>query len=184
MAGSPPPHENRAFDTLLALADQATRHARGLPAQVDIQPHWSGIGFSLNGCSVVAPMGEIVELLPVPTATRLPGVRHWVRGVANVRGRLLPLIDLEAWFGGSLGGPRARHRVLVLERGELYVGLIVSQVHGMQHFPVDHFTTDLPPALGRVADYVSGGYRQRGEVWAVLDPGRLAEDHRFINAAA
>src|SRR5690625_7034756 len=79
MAGSPTPHENRAFDALLALADQATRHARGLPAQVDIQPHWSGIGFSLNGCPVVAPMGEIVELLPVPTATRLPGDRKSTR---------------------------------------------------------------------------------------------------------
>lgn len=175
---------NKFFAALLTLAEQSTCHARGLPAQLDIKPHWSGIGFSLNGCRVVAPMGEVVELLPLPSATRLPGVQDWVRGIANVRGRLLPLIDLEAYFQGSLTGPRSRQRVLVLEHGELYAGLIVSHVYGMQHFPVDSFTPDVPQELGSMSDFIAGGYRHHGVTWTVFSPVQLAGDSRFYSAAA
>ena len=48
---------------------------------------------------MIAPMGNVVEMLPVPEATPLPGVQPWVAGLANVRGRLLPLFDLEVFFG-------------------------------------------------------------------------------------
>src|SRR5690349_17442792 len=124
------------FAALIALAQSSVQHAHGLPAQVDIKPHWTGVGFTLAGQRVVAPMSEVAEILSVPNITRLPGVKPWVRGVANVRGRLLPLLDLEVFFGGGLPGNRKQHRVLALEYGDLFTGLIVSEVHGMQHFPV------------------------------------------------
>lgn len=173
------------FAELLALAEASAACARGLPAQVDITPHWTGVGFTLAGLRLVAPMNEIAELLSVPAATRLPGVQGWVRGVANVRGRLLPLIDLEAFFGGQLGGSRQSHRVLAVELGELYTGLLVSAVHGMQHFPVDTFSDavadDCPESL---QPFVAGAYRVRGQVWHLFRPGLLARDSRFFNAAA
>lgn len=172
------------FSELLALAAQSVHHAHGLPAQLDIKPHWSGIGFSLNGCRVVAPMGEVAEILHVPPSTRLPSVQGWVRGVANVRGRLLPLIDLEAYFGGALSGSRARQRVLVLEHGELYTGLIVNHVYGMQHFPIDSFVSSIPEALQSMATFLAGGYHHNETEWSVFSPFRLARDTRFYNAAA
>lgn len=172
------------FAMLLELAERSASHARGLPARVDIKPHWSGIGFSLNGCRMVTPMGEVAELLHLPGSTRLPGVQGWVRGVANVRGRLLPLIDLEAYFGGTLTGPRGRQRVLVLEHGELYAGLIVNHVYGMQHFPIDSYVDELPEALWPMAGFVAGGYRHNDMEWTVFSPRRLAQDRRFYNAAA
>lgn len=115
------------FAVLVDLARRSADHALGLPAQLDIVPHWSGIGFSLGGHRFIAPMNEVAEILAQPPSTRLPGVRPWVRGVSNVRGRLLPLIDLESFFGDSLGA-RSRRRVLALEVGDLYSGLIVSEV--------------------------------------------------------
>lgn len=172
------------FAALLELARQSVRHAHPLPARVDIKPHWSGIGFSLNGCRMVTPMGEIAELLHLPGSTRLPGVQGWVRGVANVRGRLLPLIDLEAYFGGALTGPRGRQRVLVVEYGELYAGLIVNHVYGMQHFPIDSFVEAVPEALLPMAGFTAGGYRHNDNEWTVFSPFRLARDQRFYNAAA
>lgn len=172
------------FNALLELAQRSVRHARGLPAQLNIKPHWSGIGFSLNGCRVVAPMGEVAEILHLPSSARLPGVQSWVRGVANVRGRLLPLIDLEAYFGGALSGPRSRQRVLVLEHGELYAGLIVNHIYGMQHFPVDSYGEEVPEALLPMVNFVAGGYRHNEREWTVFSPFRLVRDARFYNAAA
>jgi twitching motility protein PilI len=172
------------FAALLALAQSSVQHAHGLPGQVDIKPHWTGVGFTLGGQRLVAQMYDGAEIFAVPAATRLPGVKPWVRGVANVRGRLLPLMDLEVFFGGGLAGSRKQHRVLALELGDLYSGLIVSEVHGMQHFPVDSFHNDIPEALAPMQPFLAGAYRQRDTDWAVFSPFRLARDERFFNAAA
>ena len=172
------------FAALVALAQRSVEHASGLPAQIEVKPFWSGVGFTLAGQRCVAPMAEVSEVLVVPPATRLPGVQPWVRGVANVRGRLLPLIDLEGFFGGQLGGNRKRQRVLVLEYGDLYTGLLVGEMHGMQHFPVDSFHHEPSEALTPMRQFLAGAYRVRDLDWAVFSPFQLARDTRFFNAAA
>lgn len=171
------------FAALLDIAERSVSHAQDLPAQVDIKPHWSGIGFMLAGHRFVAPMGEVGEIMTQPPATQLPGVQSWVRGVSNVRGRLLPLIDLESFFGGSLGSRKSR-RVLVLEVGELYTGLIVSEVLGMQHMPVDCFTDSEPEPLAALKPFLAGSYHQDDVVWTVFSPYKLAQNAEFFNAAA
>lgn len=173
-----------AYEALLNLAGQARQHAKGLPAQLDITPHWSGIGFQLLGRHFVAPMGEVVEMLEVPPYTHLPGVHEWVRGVANVRGRLLPLCDLALFFGEKLTASRKRQRVLVLEQGDLYTGLLVDQVMGMQHFPVDCFNGQ--PVLDKpvLAPYIEGAYEHNNVSWLVFKPLQLVQDAGFMNAAA
>ena len=171
------------FAALLDLAQRSISSAQGLPAQVDIKPHWSGIGFKLAGHRFVAPMGEVSEIMAQPPATRLPGVQSWVRGVSNVRGRLLPLIDLESFFGGTLG-VRKRRRVLALELGDLYTGLIVSEVYGMQHIPVDSFRDEVPEAINTLKPFLAGSYNHNDQVWSVFSPFKLAQNAEFFNAAA
>jgi len=172
-----------AFQALVDLARQSLHSAAGLPAQVDIKPHWSGIGFELMGKRFVAPMGEVSEMLEVPASTRLPGVQPWVRGVANVRGRLLPLFDMGVFFGDQLSSMRKQHRVLILETEGLYSGLIVDRVFGMQHFPVDTYNSTLDDSADDVSDYVEGCYQVNGVEWGVFSPGKLAQEPTFLNAA-
>ena len=114
---------NDPFSQLLDIANRSLREARGLPAQVEVVPEVSGVAFRLAGQRLMAPMGEITEILTVPAATKLPGVQSWVRGLSNVRGRLLPLFDMEAFLEGALSGARKDFRVMALEVGELYSGL-------------------------------------------------------------
>lgn len=172
------------FELLAGIAERSRATARGLPAQVDIKTYWSGIGFSLCGHRVVAPMGDIAEILEVPASTRLPGVHSWVRGVANVRGRLLPLYDFEDFFGSSLGAARKQRRVLTLDAGDIYCGLIVSDVYGMQHFPVDNYTDEqLVSGNERLQSLLRGAFVQGETFWSVLDAGALLENELFLNAA-
>lgn len=172
-----------AFQTLLQLAQDSRAAARGLPAQADIRPQWSGIGFSLLGSYFVAPMGEVAEMLEVPHYTHLPGVQPWVRGVANVRGRLLPIFDLGIYFGGRLASGRKLRRILVLETETLYSGLMVDQVFGMQYFPVDEYQEEAGSVAEAVRPYVTGSYPLGDVEWSLFRPALLAEDPRFINAA-
>lgn len=174
------------LDPFAALVDIAKRSADcaiGLPSQIDIVPHWSGIGFRLGGHRFVAPLNEVAEILAQPAATRLPSVRTWIRGVSNVRGRLLPLVDLERFFDGSLGN-RNKRRVLAMELGELYSGLIVSEVFGMQHIPVDSYSEETPAEVAMFKAFLMGSYRHNNVTWSVFSPFKLAQNSDFYNAAS
>lgn len=177
--------DNTAFGVLANLSAQSRLSALGLPAQADVAPRWSGIGFSCMGYRFVVPMGQVSELLEVPLSTRLPGVHSWVLGLSNVRGRLLPLFDLARFVGGQNGSQRNVHRVLVWESENLYSGLVVERAYGMQHFIADSYEEgagDLPAGL---RPYVTGAYKDaEGDAWGVFDMSFLANDPNFINASA
>lgn len=174
-----------AYKALRLLARKSLAGAQQLPAQVDAIPQWSGIGFILLGHHFVISMGDLNEMLEVPTFTRLPGVQSWVKGVANVRGRLLPVFDLAAYFGGCLQGHKKQQRLLVLDRDQVYAGLWVDQVLGMQYFPVDTQAANLPDDLpGSIKPFVGDGFSHAGRVWTVFYPLSLLDDKQFMDVAA
>lgn len=170
------------FDLLQQLVERCRQQAVGLPAQEVVSETWSGVGFRLAGQPMVAAMGEVSEILHEPRYTALPRVKSWVRGVANVRGRLLPIVDLSRFFGASVSAPRKQRRVLVLDRDELFVGLLVDEVLGMQHFPVSSFVSDIPEVPEAFRPYVVGAYR-RDPVSLVFNFRALARDQAFLDVA-
>lgn len=175
-----------AFNQLVSLAELSKVHAKGLPAQIDAKPYWSGIGFSLFGINYVAPMGEVSEMLEMPGFTRLPGVNAWVKGVANVRGRLLPLTDLAMFLGGKLASSWRQQRVLVVETGEIYSGLVVDGVFGMQHFLVESYSQTLSEgaANSETEPFLQGSFRSDdGKEWIVFSPWALVRSDKFFQAA-
>ncbi len=179
--------QEAAFQALVDLANKSSKHARALPARVDASPRWSGIGFSLLGRRFVAPLGQISEMLEVPNCTRLPGVQPWVVGLANVRGRLLPLFDMPKFLGGRSDSQKKLNRVLVVDLESYFSGLIVDQAFGMQHFTSEEYeedaaSGDLPEELKSM---VKGAYKDAaGNSWSVLNIPSLLENPRFSNAAA
>jgi twitching motility protein PilI len=130
-------------------------------------------------------MGQVVEMMEVPSSTRLPGVEPWVIGLSNVRGRLLPLFDFAAFLGGILGQQRRYHRVLVLETQDLFSGLVVERALGMQYFEVSQYRNEVKEELpDRLKPYINGSYQGSDQQsWLVLDFLKLAADSRFVNAA-
>ncbi|MBU2985019.1 chemotaxis protein CheW [Saccharophagus degradans] len=176
--------QNAAFQALVNLSSLSRSAAKGLPEQMNVVPRWSGVGFSVMGKKFVAPMGQVTELMELPSSTRLPGVQPWVIGLSNVRGRLLPLFDLAHFFEGKMTGHKKNHRVLVLETDTLYSGLVVDRAFGMQHFNVDSFSTDTAELDSQLTPFVDGTYQDdSGERWNVFSVANLAADARFINAA-
>jgi len=86
------------FAVLTNIALRSRQLSTGLPEQKKTAEQWNGIGFMLAGEHYVVPMGEVIEILHVPRFTQIPGVRPFLIGAANVRGRLLPLVDLDTFF--------------------------------------------------------------------------------------
>jgi twitching motility protein PilI len=172
------------FAVLTSIALRSRQLSAGLPEQEKTAEQWNGIGFMLAGEHYVAPMGEVTEILHVPRFTQIPGVRPFLMGAANVRGRLLPLVDLDAFFElpRSATSPRQR-RVLVVEKDDLFSGLVVDSVLGMQYFGVENFTSDTGGVPDRVQPFVAGGYTRNGETWNVFSATELLGDEHFLDVA-
>ncbi|MWV15025.1 chemotaxis protein CheW [Pseudomonas sp. L-22-4S-12] len=170
------------FQLLVQIDQRCRLLAAGLPSQQQAVQTWSGIGFRMGERYFVAPMGEIGEVLHEPRHTLLPSVKHWVKGVANVRGRLLPVMDLCGFFGSDLSPLRKQRRVLVVDHQEVFAGLTVDEVFGMQHFPVDTFSEQLPPLEASIEPFIHGVF-QREQPWLVFSPHALAQHQGFLDVA-
>ena len=85
--------EANPFSTLNSLAERARTTAIELPPIQDTRTHANGLGFNLLGQRFVSSMDDVSELMRVPQTTRIPGVKNFVLGVGNVRGRLMTVIS-------------------------------------------------------------------------------------------
>jgi len=170
------------MDLLLGLDERFRTGARQLP-ELELQDdRWHGLAFSVAGVRVVAAMEELAEMLPFPhMLTRVPGAREWVVGLANVRGTLLPITDLQAFLGAKAHVPVKSSRVLVLRHPEITAGLLVPGVQGMQHFDFDRH---VPHARmeGPVGRYVYEAFKTDNETWPVFSMRALADDPHFLAA--
>ncbi len=175
-----------AATPLAILADyeaRARRHARPLPQQERAEEEWLGVGFDVAGQGYVAPLDEVAEILTPPAMSRVPGTRSWVMGVANVRGNLLPVMDLQAFLTGEPQRRGKRSRVLVVQHGGLVAGLLVAAVHGLRHFVAENEASEVPVEATPVLPYVRGAFRDAGGLWPVFSLRRLAESPLFLRVA-
>ena len=172
-----------AFELLLDIDQRCRARAAGLPLQQTHQQDWNGIGFRLGEQRFVAPMSEIAEILPEPRYTPMPGVKPWMLGVANLRGRLLPVMDLCGFFGRELSPVRKQRRVLVVEHQDTFAGLLVDEVFGMQHFSQMSLMPEILEEVDRqVAPYLRGQFL-REQAWSVFSPFALTSAPDFMDVA-
>ncbi|MGE8044489.1 chemotaxis protein CheW [Pseudomonas alabamensis] len=172
-----------AFELLLEIDRRCRLVAAEQPFQPSRAAQWSGIGFRIAGQWFVAPMGEIAEVLDEPRSSRVPGVQPWVRGIANLRGRLLPVMDLNRFLGLGHVTPGKQRRVLVLDHETVFAGLLVDEVLGLQHFPQQSLQQAVPQPLLRAAvPYVRGHFVAQ-RTWAVFSPHALAQAPGFLDVA-
>ena len=132
---------------------------------------------------MVAPMGEVVEIIHVPSSTYIPGVCEWMLGIANVRGRLLSLVDLENFYGARLAGNRNGHRALIVEHGNYYIGLVVSKVFGLKHFAADAFDNKFDHSLELFSSCIQGKGSDGESDWLRFSPRQLIKDTNFSDAS-
>jgi twitching motility protein PilI len=157
--------------------------AGGAIAGTDVT-EWVGIGFRLGAEQFLMARQEVREVLMVPSSlTRVPGSKAWIRGLANVRGHLLPVVDLRAFLGAGSGGAGRTARVLVLNDGEFPVGLIVDEVYGFRRFLDREHEQAAPDTLIRCDRFLTGAFRRGDEVWPVFSSVRILAAEDFSRAA-
>jgi twitching motility protein PilI len=178
----------QAVQEVLERLIDVDRRSRGqeslVPATMVKEEDWQGLAFVLDGVKVISAMDEIRELLPYPeSVTRVPGTKSWMLGLANIRGELLPVVDLQQFIGGGAVVVDDRSRVLVIRNKGASTGLLVSSVLGMRHLPISKQIADahFDGTLGR---YVYDVFGLDDGVWPVFSMAALANDEHFMAAAS
>lgn len=171
------------FKLLLDIEQRCQQTAAKLPSAVDAEEKWVGVGFRVGDDKLIAAMDQVEEILDVPEFTRVPGVKSWVIGVANVRGSLLPMIDLKGYIIGEDMKQRKRGRVIVISYKGFNTGLVVDEVYGMRHFLLKDRVDELANVHNSISPYTDKVFKQEGESWPVFNFKNIVEDERFTLAS-
>lgn len=142
--------------------------------------------FELGGEQFGVEIGaveSIVQMLPV---THVPQAPAFVRGVTNLRGRVLPVLDLYARFGLSDPGNSKERRIVVVHCGGTEAGIIVDGVSEVM--TLDPAQVEPPPPLTRTAasEFVSGIAKLGERIVILLDLRKVlsAQEEEQVAALA
>lgn len=167
----------QAFQCLAEYWQRARAQALALPSQQEVRRYWKGIGFLLAGQPCVSMMGNVQEIINLPTFTRIPRVKNWVLGVANIRGRLVPVIDLPLYLQLPSSQPFQKRRLLVVNDQQFPVGLLVDDLLGMQQLPEDQLQP-WQASIPELAPYVEHCF-QGTQDWLMVDIKALVAAPEF-----
>ncbi|MDA8360435.1 MAG: chemotaxis protein CheW [Gammaproteobacteria bacterium] len=176
--------QSEAFNLLVQMQERVRALAPQLPEQVEATPLWTGLGFRLDDAPLLVSLDQIAEILPRPVTTRVPGTKRWVKGIANIRGTLLTVIDLAEFFGKPPVPLEDKVRLLVMHVGDLSAGLLVNEVSGLKHFDVERDRRDIAGLDNAVLMHVQTAYMENGVLWGVFDLRSLSDSLTFKHVAA
>ncbi|RDH82908.1 MAG: chemotaxis protein CheW [endosymbiont of Galathealinum brachiosum] len=172
-----------AFNRLKEIEQKCLERVKDMPSVDGVTDEWTGIGFKIAGVSLLSSMAEVTEILDVPAFTRVPGVKPWVVGIANVRGGLLPLMDLKRFVTGQPVDSMNTARVMVVDHNGLHTGLVVEEVQGMRHFSLGEQAFELPDLDNRLKPYIKQAFKKDNNFWPVFSLHVLVDDERFLHAS-
>ena len=177
------------FQILADYEQRSLAHVAGLPEQLDAPGLWRGVGFRIGHKKLAAGFDEVVEILPMPQVTPVPGAQPWMLGVANIRGNLLPIVDLKQFLEGERTVLHEGQRVMVVRQAGGDVAVTIDELFGQRSFVDEQqmpaqMLTQSTLADGRYAHFVDRAYHLAEDAWGIFSLERLARTPEFRQAAA
>jgi purine-binding chemotaxis protein CheW len=140
--------------------------------------------FTLQGELYALDIQEITEIIEYRSLTVVPMMPAFIRGVLNLRGRVLPVVDLAARFGQSATTVARRTGIIVVQTAKDLdtggtsepasgIGIMVDSVNKVVHLSADDI--EPPPAfgVGIRSDFISGMAKHEGGFIIVLDVAKV-----------
>lgn len=157
-----------AMDTALAAREAAETF--GEVTQI--------VGFRLDAEEYGVPITDVQEIIRLRTVsiTRIPNAPRFVEGVVNLRGRMVPVVDLRGRFGLSAVEHARSTRVVVLRLADRTFGIVVDEVTEVVRVPSNEIEMLPDLVAGPGSRFVTGVARVGDRMVVVLDLNRLFTD--------
>lgn len=119
----------------------------------------------------------IREVYPLKEITALPGLPTFVKGIMNVRRRILSVIDLKYFLDITTENKELNTKVLILEHKTMEFAILTDGIEGIRAIPVSEIQTSLPTLTGVKQEFLKG---LTTDQLVILDGKRLLESPHFI----
>ena len=134
------------------------------------------VSFKLDDVEYGINIMVVHEILRYPQITRVPNTPDFIRGVINLRGNVIPVVDVRKRFGLSKSKISDLTRVVVIEMEEKWIGLLVDNVHQVVRMPSSNI--DPPSSLleGVSEEFISGIGRLKDRLIIIIRIGPVLLD--------
>ena len=132
------------------------------------------ISFLLGENEIALSIDSIQEIGVLPPVTPLPNLPLWVRGIVQIRGEILSVVDFQALFGFKDDQPPLHWSYVLFKQQDFKFCLQVNRISGIvnideQHDPLVPFSRETGEHLTRLAPYFKGVFTQDNRTICVLD---------------
>jgi len=132
------------------------------------------VSFELGKESFCVPITKIQEIIRYTNVVRIPKAPEFIEGIINLRGRVIPVIDLKKRFGmASDGDKHAQSRVIVAEISGVRVGLSVDSVSRVIRMEKHSFESAPAIISGVEQRFISGVVKEAKGMLIVLDLDKI-----------
>jgi purine-binding chemotaxis protein CheW len=129
------------------------------------------IGIRIAGEEFLLTIDYINEIIMLPNITYVPNSAKYIEGVVNLRGTILPVINVRKMMGMKRGEPTPATRIIICkeEKSNIKVGLLVDSITFVVSLLPDEIDSSSPPAAASGHELLSGVSKHGSGVSGVLD---------------
>jgi purine-binding chemotaxis protein CheW len=131
------------------------------------------VGFRIGNETFGVRIGAVREIVRVPEITSVPSAPDTVEGVINLRGKIIPVMDLRKRFGHVDIQPDKKNRILVVELQNKLIGLIVNAASEVLKIPPSEIEPPGSVFAEGESSYVTGVGKLKGRLIILLDVSKL-----------
>ena len=169
-----------SFDNLKRMSEDIEERSAPVPLANEYIEYWHGAAFEVLGTRCVASMKEARKVINLTPTISIPGTKSWVRGLANIGGRVLAISDLSAFLSSGKSTSNGKQALVISGRG-INTGIVIDASFGGVRFPIN----DLRDERGDVEElkpFITGVFSSENGDYAVFSIEQLLNHPDFMEA--
>ncbi|MEO5351647.1 MAG: chemotaxis protein CheW [Magnetococcus sp. XQGC-1] len=135
------------------------------------------VEFAINEERYAIELLHIREIFPLKELTEIPGVPTFIRGVVNVRGQIISVVDMRAFFDLPAKGVSEASRIIVLRSPDMEYGILADAILGIRTIPEAATVPHLPTLTGIRQDFLKAITQDQT---VILDGKKLLSDPKMV----
>jgi len=133
------------------------------------------VGFRIGRETFGLPISIVREIVRVPEITSVPNAPDYIEGVINLRGRIIPVVDLRKRFGDKSLAPSKKNRIVVVELETRAIGLMVHSASEVLRIPPSEIEEPHNVFQEGELDYITGVGKLNGRLVILLDLNKILQ---------
>lgn len=131
------------------------------------------VTFSIGDEEFGVDILQVQEIIRTMEITKVPRAPDFVEGVINLRGKVIPIVDLRRRFGLENRAHDKHTRIIVIEINQMIVGFVVDSVSEVLRIPSGTVEPPPPVVSGMDSEYISGVGKLQDRLLILLDLNKL-----------